>query len=102
MPSATNNSGIRDNHRRGLVADFLKTKIKGGSRLSVVSAYFTIPDVPPAQQQPVVALVDQILTAKRNGGNANIADLEQQLDREVNLLYGLKPHEIKIAEDASA
>jgi superfamily II DNA or RNA helicase len=35
-------SGIRDNHRRGLVADFLKAKINDGSRLSVVSAYFTI------------------------------------------------------------
>lgn len=30
MPSATPNSGIRDNHRRGLVADFLRAKIKPG------------------------------------------------------------------------
>src|SRR5437899_10003846 len=42
MPSAPSNSGIRDNHSRGLVADFLRGKIKSGSRLSVVSAYFTI------------------------------------------------------------
>jgi SNF2 family DNA or RNA helicase len=35
-------SGIRDNHRRGKVADFLTAKIKDGSKLSVVSAYFTI------------------------------------------------------------
>ncbi len=35
-------SGIRDNHSRGTVADFLRTKIQSGSRLSVVSAYFTI------------------------------------------------------------
>lgn len=35
-------SGIRDNHRRGSVGDFLKQKIKEGSHLSVVSAYFTI------------------------------------------------------------
>jgi hypothetical protein len=42
MLGVTSNSGIRDNHRRGLVADFLKAKIRGGSRLSVVSAYFTI------------------------------------------------------------
>ncbi len=42
MPTPANNSGIRDNHRRGVVADFLKTKIQSGSRLSVVSAYFTI------------------------------------------------------------
>ena len=42
IPNQTIESGIRDNHRRGLVADFLKAKIRPGSRLSVVSAYFTI------------------------------------------------------------
>ena len=35
-------SGIRDNRSRGKVAEFLKEKASGGSRLSVVSAYFTI------------------------------------------------------------
>ncbi len=35
-------SGIRDNHTRGKVADFLLAKISAGSRLSIVSAYFTI------------------------------------------------------------
>ena len=34
--------GIRDNHSRGKVADFLADKITSNSRLSVVSAYFTI------------------------------------------------------------
>lgn len=42
MPNQTTNSGIRDNHKRGAVADFLKAKIHSNSRLSVVSAYFTI------------------------------------------------------------
>jgi SNF2 family DNA or RNA helicase len=42
MPNPTTNSGIRDNHKRGVVADFLKAKVQPGSRLSVVSAYFTI------------------------------------------------------------
>ena len=42
MPAPVSNSGIRDNHRRGRVADFLREKIRAGSRLSVVSAYFTI------------------------------------------------------------
>ncbi len=42
MPNPATNSGIRDNHKRGVVADFLKAKIQTGSRLSVVSAYFTI------------------------------------------------------------
>lgn len=35
-------SGIRDNHDRGSVGDYLKEKIKTGANLSIVSAYFTI------------------------------------------------------------
>jgi len=35
-------SGIRDNQGRGNVGDFLKDKIQQGSKLSIVSAYFTI------------------------------------------------------------
>jgi superfamily II DNA or RNA helicase len=35
-------SGLRDNHTRGNVAEFLMEKIRSGSNLSVVSAYFTI------------------------------------------------------------
>ena len=42
MHPTTPNSGIRDNRSRGSVADFLKSKINTGSKLSVVSAYFTI------------------------------------------------------------
>ena len=44
MPSNTPplTSGIRDNHDRGTVGDFLKSKIENGSSLSIVSAYFTI------------------------------------------------------------
>jgi superfamily II DNA or RNA helicase len=35
-------SGIRDNHTRGTIGDFLKEKIVAGSKLSFVSAFFTI------------------------------------------------------------
>src|SRR5258708_6140014 len=42
MTNPLANSGIRDNHKGGVVADFLESKIRPGSRLSVVSAYFTI------------------------------------------------------------
>ena len=42
MPTPANSSGLRDNHTRGSVAEFLKAKIQIGSKLSVVSAYFTI------------------------------------------------------------
>ena len=34
--------GIKDNHTRGKVADFLSAKLETDSKLSVVSAYFTI------------------------------------------------------------
>ncbi len=42
MIPPANQSGLRDNHTRGTVADFLRGKIQDGSKLSVVSAYFTI------------------------------------------------------------
>ncbi|HSB07757.1 MAG TPA: hypothetical protein VLK23_21455, partial [Thermodesulfobacteriota bacterium] len=42
MVKTISTSGIRDNHTRGIVADFLKSHIKEGSRLSTVSAFFTI------------------------------------------------------------
>jgi adenine-specific DNA-methyltransferase len=61
-----------------------------------------IPDVPPAQQQSIVALVDQILTAKRANADANISTLEAKLDTKVSALYGLTPEEKKIMEEASA
>jgi len=40
--SSLETSGIRDNHNRGSIGDFLKEKILQGSDLSFVSAYFTI------------------------------------------------------------
>jgi len=40
--SQPNNSGIRDNFSRGSTADFLMEKIREGSELAIVSAYFTI------------------------------------------------------------
>ena len=42
MPKTPIKSGLRDNHTRGTVADFMKEKIQDASRLSVVSTYFTI------------------------------------------------------------
>ena len=42
MTKLSNNSGLRDNHTRGSVADFLRAKIQTNSKLSIVSAYFTI------------------------------------------------------------
>ena len=35
-------SGIRDNHRRGTVGDFLRAELKAGADLDIVTAYFTV------------------------------------------------------------
>lgn len=42
MLTASPISGIRDNHGRGKVGEFLREKIRPGADLSFVSAYFTI------------------------------------------------------------
>ena len=47
-----------------------------------------IPDVSPAQQQPIVTLVNQILTAKRTNPSADISAFEARLNHAVALLYG--------------
>jgi hypothetical protein len=59
-----------------------------------------IPDVPSAQQRPIVALVDQILTAKHADAEAGISGLEAELDTKINALYGLTQEEIKIVDKA--
>jgi hypothetical protein len=42
MLGVTPHSGLRDNLKRGTVADFLREHLKNNSKLTVVSAYFTI------------------------------------------------------------
>ncbi len=48
-----------------------------------------IPDVPPEQQAPIVALVEKILTAKRAKPDADVSVLEAEVDRLVTALYGI-------------
>lgn len=42
MPPVIGNSGIRDNHSRGSVGEFLKQELKAGADLDLVTAYFTV------------------------------------------------------------
>lgn len=42
QPSQQGLSGIRDNHRRGTVGAFLQERVQAGSKMAIVSAYFTI------------------------------------------------------------
>ncbi len=47
-----------------------------------------IPDVPPDAQRPVVDLVDGILAARRADRNADVTEMERELDGIVRALYG--------------
>ena len=42
MPTPHATSGIRDNHSRGSVGDFLREQLKPGADLDLVTAYFTV------------------------------------------------------------
>jgi hypothetical protein len=61
-----------------------------------------IPDATAEQQSAIVALVDQILAAKKHNPKADISALEQETDRLVRGLYGLTPEEIAQIEGAVA
>lgn len=60
-----------------------------------------IPDVSADQQQPIIDLVDQILTLKRANPAADISALEEQIDTAVAKLYGLTQEEIAIVEGSA-
>ena len=52
----------------------------------------------PAQQKPIIALVDKILAAKKANPQADTSKEEAEIDRLVYQLYGLSEDEIKIVE----
>jgi len=60
-----------------------------------------IPDVLPEQQQPITALVDEILTAKRANPNADLTTLEAALNARVAALYGLTTDEIRLVAESA-
>jgi hypothetical protein len=55
MPTPAPSSGIRDNHTRGTVGDFLRQQLKPGADLDLVTAYFfalAVADLPGVIQLP--------------------------------------------------
>ncbi len=54
------------------------------------------PEATPTHQQPIIALVDKILAAKKLDINADTSDLESQIDELVYTLYGLTEEEKNI------
>jgi hypothetical protein len=57
-----------------------------------------IPAVTSEQQKPVEKLVERILAAKAKAADADVRQLERELDELVYALYALTPAEIKIVE----
>lgn len=56
----------------------------------------------PDQQKPIIALVDQILAAKKADAKADTSAQEIQIDRLVYGLYGLTEEEIAVVEGRDA
>ena len=61
---------------------------------------FPIPEAACDQQALIIELVDQILNVKRTDPDADVSDLENEIDQIVYLLYDLTPEEIAIVEEA--
>ena len=57
-----------------------------------------IPNATPAEQAPIIALVEKILEAKKQDPASNTSTLEKQIDTLVYKLYGLTAKEIAIVE----
>ena len=85
-----------------LIAFWLKNKGKmQGSNYQVDKEpllNIPLPPVTPAQQKPIIALVDKILAAKKANPQADTSKEEAEIDRLVYALYGLSEDEIKIVE----
>ena len=57
-----------------------------------------IKSVSSVSQQPIIDLLDQILSAKKGNPSADTSQLEQQIDLLVYHLYGLTYDEVLIVD----
>ena len=80
----------------GIVNSSVASKFLAANRRNNVQLYpddwkkLPIPDVPSVKQEPIVALVDQILVAKQKDPKADISAIEAAINRLVYRLYGLR------------
>ena len=84
------------------ITQFLVSKSaaeRQGGFLEYMPMYITplaIPKQPKNEQ--ISSIVEQILHTKHENPNADVSDLERQIDRMVHELYGLTDEEIAIVE----
>ena len=64
----------------------------------VVIKSIPIPDISAELQQPIITLVDQILSAKKENPAADTSELEREIDLLVYGLYGLTEEEVNIID----
>lgn len=82
---------------------YYQTKFKAETELFpkiriIQAKQLPIPIVEKSEQQPIISLVTQILSAKKENPTADTSALEKEIDRLVYELYGLTEEEIKIIE----
>lgn len=83
--------------------DFIYNKISGDKqtfqRIILENVkQLPIPTATPAQQQPIIALVNKILAAKKANPQADTSAWERDIDGLVYELYGLTEEEVKVVE----
>ena len=79
------------------------TQIRGGF-VRFIAQYVSqipIPTIKPAQKASISKLVNQILATKRTNPDADVSELENEIDQIVYSLYDLTPEEIAIVEKKS-
>ena len=77
------------------------TQIRGGF-VRFIAQYVSqipIPIIKPAQKALISKLVNKILAAKRTDPDADVSELENEIDQIVYSLYNLTPEEIAIVEN---
>ncbi|MBO4319871.1 MAG: N-6 DNA methylase [Treponema sp.] len=80
-----------------LYKNFTQEKGRGFAQVKPINIRkLYIPKIQKNQQQPIIALVDKILAAKKLDINADTSDLESQIDELVYTLYNLTEEEKNI------
>jgi hypothetical protein len=87
-----------------LLQFYYQTKFKAETdlfpKIRIIQAKeLPIPDIQLSEQQPIIALVNQILSAKKENPEANTTELEREIDLLVYGLYGLTEEEVWIIEN---
>jgi hypothetical protein len=110
MPNNGLALGIRDNHRVGIAADFLKWHIRDDPCLTVIASFYAIctyytptsylerkvlciPDAPFEEQAPAVTPVERILGVKHADMSPAVCALGQEIHDLVYAPYDFNPED---------